>query len=620
MTGDVIFCPRGRMDALIPGLGRQRMTARVRYGRREGSLDFSLSGLRLGEGTAGVEASLRSGRWSLKADVREASTETVLSLARDLKVPLPPLTATGTLSFTLDAAGAGAAVRSANFHARAREVTANNDSGSLASDRLSFDVRGKVESRGDGLRYSLTLRSDRGQAYAQPIFLDFGAHALSASVQGTLRRIERLTIDHFELDHAGVARASGRSVVDLAQEQPLRDLQLRLQSLQFPGAYESYLQPLLLDTNFKSMQTAGAVSGEVDVVDGEPQRAALDLHELTFDDGAGQFAIAGLEGSLHWRGTRADVAEANEDDGSDLAGSRESSLRWRDGSVFGLALGGARLRFATEGRQFRLLEGARIPVLDGAMELESFRIRNAGTPKVAFIIDATMHPISVRELCRAFGWPEFGGQIGGIVSKLRMREGVVTLGATLRAQVFDGEVSISDLKLEQPFGKWPRMYSNIAMRDLDLELVTGAFAFGRITGRLSGEFDGLQLFNWTPVAFDARLYTPATDRSRHRISQRAVQNIGSIGGAGAGVTAALSSGFLRFFEDFNYDRLGLSCRLRNDVCTMEGVAPAPNGGYYLVKGKGVPRIDVIGNSRRVDWPRLVKQLVAVTESGGPVVK
>jgi hypothetical protein len=53
---------------------------------------------------------------------------------------------------------------------------------------------------------------------------------------------------------------------------------------------------------------------------------------------------------------------------------------------------------------------------------------------------------------------------------------------------------------------------------------------------------------------------------------------------------------------------------------MDGIAPAPNGGYYLVKGKGLPRIDVIGGARRVDWPRLVQQLIAVTESEGPVVE
>lgn len=241
-------------------------------------------------------------------------------------------------------------------------------------------------------------------------------------------------------------------------------------------------------------------------------------------------------------------------------------------------------------------------------------------PSVAFLVDARIQPISVQRLCQAFGWPEFGGRIGGVISNLRMREGVITLGATLAAQVFDGVVKISDLRLEQPFGKWPRFHSAIALENLDLELVTSAFSFGRITGRLSGAINGLELFNWTPVAFDARLFTPPGDRSRHRISQRAVQNIGNIGGGGAGVTAALSSGFLRFFDEFNYDRLGLSCRLENEVCYTNGVAPATNGGYYLVKGKGLPRIDVIGNSRRVDWPRLVQQLIAITESEGPVVE
>jgi hypothetical protein len=309
---------------------------------------------------------------------------------------------------------------------------------------------------------------------------------------------------------------------------------------------------------------------------------------------------------VHWR---ADPQQKSED----------SVLRWSGGTILGLALGASELQFNGSARQFRLLQATRIPLLDGALALDSLRVRNAGLPSVAFMVDATLEPIDVKQLCRTFGWPEFGGRVGGTISKLRMREGVVTLGTTLSAQVFDGSVTFSDLLLQQPFGKWPRFSANVAFENLDLELMTGAFSFGRITGLLSGRVDGLRLFNWAPVAFDARLYTPPGDRSRHRISQRAVENIGSIGGGGAGVAAALSSGFLRFFDDFNYDRLGLSCRLENDVCAMNGLAPAPNGGYYLVTGKGLPRIDVIGSSRRVDWPRLVQQLIAATKSGGPTV-
>jgi len=302
------------------------------------------------------------------------------------------------------------------------------------------------------------------------------------------------------------------------------------------------------------------------------------------------------------------------------AGNEHSTLSWQGGTLLGLSLGAGKLQFSTIGRNLRLLEPARIPLLDGSLDFESLRVRNIGLPSVAFMVDATIRPISVAGVCRAFGWPEFGGSIGGTISKLRLRDGLLTLGTTLQAQVFDGRVAIKDLRLEDALGQWPRFYSSIELDNLDLELVTGAFSFGRITGRLSGYVNELELFNWQPVAFDANLFTPPHDRTRHRISQRAVENIGSIGGGGAGITQALSSGFLKFFDDFRYDRLGLSCRLVNDVCYMNGVAPAPNGGYYLVKGSGLPRIDVIGGARRVDWPRLVDQLIAITESAGPVVE
>ena len=69
---------------------------------------------------------------------------------------------------------------------------------------------------------------------------------------------------------------------------------------------------------------------------------------------------------------------------------------------------------------------------------------------------------------------------------------------------------------------------------------------------------------------------PATARQR-RISQKAVTSISSIGGGGGGVTAALQSGVLRFFDEFRYDRIGINCQLRNDVCLMTGVEPHGDG-------------------------------------------
>ncbi len=99
-----------------------------------------------------------------------------------------------------------------------------------------------------------------------------------------------------------------------------------------------------------------------------------------------------------------------------------------------------------------------------------------------------------------------------------------------------------------------------------------------------------------------------------------MKNLSNIGGSGGSVAAVLQSGFLRFFENFRYSRLGLSCRLDNETCFMDGIEPQQGDAYYIVKGSGIPRIDIIGNAHRVNWNRLVSQLKAISESSGPVVQ
>ena len=610
ITSTTIDCAAAQVTARVPGLGLQRFVAEMSYGRRDESIVVEAHGLKIGESEISLRVASRQEDWDIAASLQSVPLKALAGLAASFGIAVPIDISSGAITAKLSATGAEDQVRTAAARGELQSLTVNNESGNLASDALAvaFDI--SLKHRSQQWSYELDVSANSGQAYAEPIFLDFGAHPLQLQSNGTREASGEVRLTRFDIDHAAVLQAHGSAVLDPKQQQPIRELSFALEELQFPGAYDAYLQPLLLETNFKSLQTAGRVAGAFSVSEGAPRAIELIFDDVHLDAGETSLAVNGLEGRWLWAAQDSDEREPH----------LISHLAWSGGSVFKIPFGESSMRFATEARSFRLLEPTRIPLLDGALQLDSLRARNVGLPSIAFMIDASLEPLGVQQLARAFDWPEFGGQLSGSISKLRMRDGVLTLATTLEAQVFGGAVRVSDLRLEQPFGKWPRFYSNVELSDLDLDLVTSAFSFGRITGRLSGSILGLELFAWSPVAFDANLRTPPNDRSRHRISQRAVENIGSIGGGGAGVTAALSSGFLRFFEDFNYAKLGISCRLRNEVCEMSGVGPAPNGGYYLVQGRGLPRIDVIGNSRRVDWPRLVRQLIAVTESEGPVVQ
>jgi hypothetical protein len=96
--------------------------------------------------------------------------------------------------------------------------------------------------------------------------------------------------------------------------------------------------------------------------------------------------------------------------------------------------------------------------------------------------------------------------------------------------------------------------------------------------------------------------------TKQRISQRAVQNISSVGDAS--FVSSLQGKLIGLFDDFGYARLGISCRLANEVCDMGGLHSAGNS-FTTVEGAGLPRLNVVGFNRQVDWPTLVERVEAV---------
>jgi hypothetical protein len=351
----------------------------------------------------------------------------------------------------------------------------------------------------------------------------------------------------------------------------------------------------LFGTLLADLDTSGQLSGTIAWQQGKLSHLSLEPHDLTVDDRMGRFALEAMNGHIRW---------------SDATTPERSELEWAGGSVYRVALGASRFAFDS-GRDFvHLAEPLELPVLDGALGIDDFQLEFAADAPLRWQVNGLLEPVSLSQLSLALGWPELAGKLSGVIPSVRYDNGRLVVGGILLIRVFDGEVTLRNLTLEQPFGLVPRLRVDARIDNIDLETLTRTFSFGKIEGRLNGRVEGLDMESWRPVAFDAEFATPEDDDSRHRISQKAVDNISSIGGGGVG--GAVSRSFLRFFEDFPYDRLGIRCRLENGICDMGGVAPAKEG-YYLVKGRFIPpRLDVIGFADRVDWDTLIAQIMAVT--------
>ena len=257
-----------------------------------------------------------------------------------------------------------------------------------------------------------------------------------------------------------------------------------------------------------------------------------------------------------------------------------------------------------------------IPVQDGFLALNEIEIRRDGGEWGARLRGA-FTPLSMQRLTTALEWHPMSGTISAVLPRMTYARSTFSVDGALLFKVFDGEASVDGIRVDNPFGRTPRLAANIKLRGLDLAAMTGAVKFGDITGKVDVDVRGLEMENWQPLSFDARILTSEGDFAK-RISQRAVQNISSIGGAGAG--AAIQASFLRFFNTFGYDRIGLSCKLVNGVCEMGGIdAGSAAAGFTIIKGGGVPSVNVVGYNRHVGWQEMLDRIRAVIDGNSKMI-
>jgi hypothetical protein len=294
-----------------------------------------------------------------------------------------------------------------------------------------------------------------------------------------------------------------------------------------------------------------------------------------------------------------------------------SKISWSAGGAYGLSGGAASLEFLLQGTNFTLTRPTKLPVFDGGIAIDRFVIANPGASNMEVEFKGTVEPISMQKLAKAFGWPEFSGTLAASIPGVTLKDNLLEFQGNVESQVFGGRIVGSNIRLKDPLGRFPEFFADVRARDLDLGLLTQTFEVGSITGRLEVDVLGLELVGWSPTAFNARLATPKGDKSRHRISAKAVTSLANVGGGGGGVVQALQSGVLRFFDDYSYEKLGITCKLVGDICEMSGIEPA-GVGYYIVKGSGIPRIDIVGSAGRVNWNSLLSS-ISTAEFGGATV-
>ena len=591
----------GRAALSFEGLTCHDAELRVAGKRMPAVLDLEMN-LRSGRthlaatlGQGGRVDVLHDDDGSVRAALAEVPAEGLLALlqswspeiaraARDFK---PVGQASGEIDWTR--AGAGASRLGARLRlAGAGFGTAD---GLRAAENIDLALAVDARQSGDTWHWQTNVDWQQGAAYLHPLYLEAGP---KLSARGQLAG-KQVRVEHAELALEGVRRLSATATANLDALDGA-SIALALDGADLALIGPRWIAPLLAPASADRLRFAGHISGalrlrqgRVQAVEGVFEDAGVSLGGA--ENGAG-VALGPVAGKVSWApGVRSRAR-------LEVGGGRWEKLT-PGPFVIDAELADDAVQFARTS----------IPVLDGALVLDGLSL-SRGQSGWQGSGSVVIEPVSMPALTAALELPPMSGVLSASLPGLRVSPGEIALDGALVISVFDGYLHATGLRLREPFGVASHLSADIEARHIDLAQLTETFSFGSITGFVDADVRGLELARWRPVGFDARIVSSPGDY-RRRISQRAVQNIGALGGAGA--MAAIQRSLLRVFDTFGYSELGLHCRLAGGVCLMDGIegGARADGGFVIVRGGGVPALDVIGYNRRVDWDELVNRLQRV---------
>lgn len=463
----------------------------------------------------------------------------------------------------------------------------SDEAGLHAAEKLTGHLTMVAKQDGDTLRFNSALNWQSGEVFWQPFYFANGGHELQAA--GNLKG-DVLTLDNatLKLDKVGDLKFSGQVNT---KNFMIPKLNADLPNLNLAEAYPLLFKPFLGKTMLNNAELNGRAALNISIVDSQVKAFKVTLNDVNIDDKNHKFAFYDVNADIPWSYDEA----------------TKVNFSYNNGQLLNMPLG--RTNVSAEVNRYSLVSpDITLPILDGALKLSDISAARINE-NWYWHLRAVLTPISMPDATRAFKLPIMGGKASAEIPLVTYSGGILTTDGEIVLNVFDGAAKVTQLTMIAPLSEMPRLSADMNLRNLDLGELTRTFKFGAIEGKLDGDVQDLEMLNWKPVKMDASLYS-SPGKYTKKISQRAVENITALGGAGA--AAAIQRSFLRFFKQFNYEKMALSCKLRDDVCEMSGIG-STNGGYIIVKGSGIPAITVLGYNQTVSWGELVDRIKRVIE-------
>lgn len=565
----------------------------------EAKTQFTINHLKLLSGVLNLQANLKKDQWTIQLKGKKVA----LKLVQQLLFPSHKLSS-GFIDLSINANGKGIQPKRIRANITLNQLSLQSKDGKKATENLSLKTTLKATKNKQHWHWQQQSVFKQGSLYFEPLYLENKNTPISLKSQGSFNLAsQELTLHNIQFTHPEIAVIEGYATIKLKPKFNLFAAKAYAQIESLEQLSKIYLNSVTETTSFEGLMLEGRIDAGISLSNNQVDNAYLTTNKLQLKDPKQRFNLHDGIITLNWS--------------KDKDFKKSSSISWRQLDLYSIPLPRSYFNLLLKEKQISLLKSVDIPLLGGHIHINKFdwQALKDNSPKVVFA--GKIQALSLEKLTETLGSKSLSGSISGDIPGVHFEAGKLSLEGGLKINLFGGEININQLALSGLNTDFSQFYSDIEVTDLDLDLLTQKLESGGMKGKLSGFVRELYMENWQPIQFYAWMGTENDDNSKHQISQKAVENLASIGGGGA--VDFVSRIILGMFDNFDYDKMGLGCYLHKGVCQLMGAEAAGKRGYYIVKGGGLPRIDVMGYNTRIDWDVLWKRLSRISQTGNVVV-
>lgn len=562
---------------------------------------FSLQNLKIAKGTLSLSAKEAAKKWHVIVKSKKIHLPSIKSYLNKQTTGIDEISK-GKMDADIELQGNNKGLKKLLLKTLYKDLSLQVNKGQIITESLNFEFELNAKLDKDISYWEIKHQINQGELFVDPLYLEID-QTLTLSAKGIKNKQGDVSIQQVKFNHPGVMKLMANGLI---KQQPALSIDTAHISINITDLEKfaiPYVTPFIEQTELEGIKLKGQFESEIEINKSAIKQFSARILNFSVYDKKKRFALNDAKGKINW--------SVNPDF------LTPSEFSWQQIKVRAIPIDAGIIKFMGRNKSFELLEPSAIGLLGGILNIKQFSWHKKSDSEPRVFFEGDVNHVSLEQLTQALNWTPLSGNISGSIPGVKYENKTLTLKGGLKVKVFDGTIKINKLSSSGLFSNFSRFNMDMEIDNLDLHAITQKIEMGAMQGRISGFVNNLYLENWKPVTFYAWIGTPENDDSRHRISQKAVENIASIGGGGA--ANLISKSFLRFFDSFGYDRLGFGCYLHQGVCQLMGVEAADQG-YYIIKGGGLPRINVIGYNPKIDFKVLLKRLSRISASDKVEIK